>query len=225
MSEKLPAPQTDRFPELLPGDVRTLPAGTLVGRIYASGGAHPRTWNGFRHWGPTGSRFDHQPPPARLHPELGIFYGAPELAGPDGAPYPVLCTCLAECFRDRGIIELSRDAPYFALFEITRPLRLLDLGDSDWVTRAGGNGGISSGVRSTSRLWAQAIYQHYTGADAPDGLIYPSSNIPVARSVAVWERGKSALPSRPSFNEPLGLTGLRAAVETFAARLDLPLAL
>lgn len=109
------------------------------------------------------------------------------------------------------------------MFESTRPLRLLDLGDSDSVTRAGGNAAISSGVRSRSREWARAVYRHYRG-ESLDGVIYPSSNIPIARVAALWERAEDALPARPELNEPLSHLGLRATMETFAADLRLGLA-
>ncbi|MGI8416577.1 MAG: hypothetical protein ACR2P2_10340 [Nakamurella sp.] len=112
-------------------------------------------------------------------------------------------------------MELSGDDPYFAVFESTWPLRLLDLGDSDWVTRAGGN---ASGVRSRSREWARAVYRHYR-CESLDGVIYPSSNIPIARVAALWERAEDALPARPELNEPLSHLGLRAAMEAFAADL------
>jgi hypothetical protein len=57
----LPAPDVTNFPLPLPASaVRTLPAGTIFGRIYESGGAHPSRWD-FRRFGPTQSRFDHHP--------------------------------------------------------------------------------------------------------------------------------------------------------------------
>lgn len=223
MTERLPKPHTDKFPTLTPTDVRVLDLGTPIGRIYSAGGLYGTTWNRFRAWGPTQNRFDHHPPPARAHPARRILYVTPNAIGPNGAPYPILKTCLAECFGDRQIVELSRDDPYFAVFESARPLRLLDLADSDWITRAGGNAAISSGLRSRSREWARAIYRHYSGADALDGVIYPSSNIPIARVAALWERTGDALPGRPAFNEPLSHLGLRPAMETFAAELCLAL--
>ena len=219
MSESLPKVNPRRFPALRESDLRVLETGTLIGRIYTAGGQYATGWSAFRAWGPTTSRFDHQPLPVRAHPSRRVLYAAPAVVGADGDVYPVLKTCLAECYRDRGMIEMSRDAPYFALFEISRPLRLLDLG-GEWLARAGGNGAISSGHRSRSRDWARAIYRKY---DDLDGVIYPSSHIPVARSVALWERAEDALPDRASLNEPLIHIGLRAAIETYAADLGLPL--
>lgn len=220
MSERLPKVDPRRFPALCESDVRVLGTRTLIGHIYPAGGQYATGWSTFRAWGATTSRFDHQPLPARVHDSRRILYAAPAIVGADSDVYPVLKTCLAECYRERSMIEVSRDAPYFALFEISRPLRLLDLADCDWVTRAGGNGAISSGLRARSREWVRAIYRKY---DTLDGVIYPSSHIPVARSVALWERAEDALPDRASLNEPLSHIGLRAAIETYAADLRLPL--
>jgi len=223
MSEKLPRPEIDRFPDLEPGDVRVLEAGTDIARIYSAGGRHPTTWNTFRAHGPTGCRFDHQTVPPREHPTRRVIYAAPAVAGPDGNMYPSMKSCLAECFRDSGTVDLNYNEPYFVVFVTQRDLRLLDMGESDWVTRAGGNGAISSGSRSRSREWARAIYRRYAQADGIDGLFYPSSNIPVARSVALWESAESSLPAHPDLNEPLRHAGLRAAVEKYAAELHLDL--
>ncbi|MBB1033328.1 hypothetical protein G6031_02855 [Dietzia sp. CQ4] len=101
----------------------------------------------------------------------------------------------------------------------TRELRLLDLGDSDWVTRAGGNAAISSGVRARSREWAREI--HATYADELDGLINPSSNIPPARAVALWLPAEQAVATQPDLNEALTHPVLRPAVEKFAYELGL----
>lgn len=220
MTEKLPKANRNKFPELRTSDVRLIEPGTLIGRIYSAAGQYATSWRTFRAWGPTTSRFDHQPGTAHAHDSRRILYAAPAIVGGNDDVYPVLKTCLAECYRERGMIEMSRDNPYFALFEVSRPLRLLDLADCDWLTRAGGNGAISSGLRSRSREWARAIYRAY---DFLDGVIYPSSHIPVARSVALWERAEDALPDRPSLNEPLIHIGLRAAIETYAAELGLSL--
>lgn len=137
---------------------------------------------------------------------------------------PVLKTCVAECFRDRGVIELSRDTPYYALLGTVRPLRLLDVADSTWITRAGGNAAISAGLRSVARAWARAIYRHYTGPDAVDGIVYTCATIPPARSVALRERARDALPPRPVVHRPLADSALRAELEVYATDLGLGLA-
>lgn len=152
------------------------------------------------------------------------------LPGMDGSQsYPLLPTCLAEFFRDAGLVDTVAQSPYFTIFDVTRDIRLLDLADSDWVTRAGGNGAISNGSRATSRAWARAIYRQY-GGQSPltphqvvDGVVYPSSNIPPARSVALWETAVDALPTRPAVNDPLAARGLRPALEDACPRIGIGL--
>jgi len=221
VSEKLPAPDTNRFPALRNPHVRIVEQGRLLGRLHATGGDYPTKWGEFRFWGPTKARFDHHPPPTRLHRSRSVYYAAPSLLDAQGERVPVLRTCVAEVFRDRGAIELSRDAPYFVLYRNSRPLRLLDVADSDWVALAGGNAAISSGLRSRSREWARAIYRAYKGGDAVDGLYYTCSNIPTARSIALFERAVDALPPRPQLHIPLTHPALRPELESYAAQLNL----
>jgi hypothetical protein len=153
-----------------------------------------------------------------------VLYAALAVASPHGSTAePLLRTCLAECFVERGVVELTRDAPYFTLFRLAAPIRLLDIADSDWVARAGGNGAIASGLRSTARDWARAIYRHYTGSNAVDGIVYTCSIIPSARSVVLWERAAPALPARPSFTRPLVDGALRAEIESYCTELHLEL--
>lgn len=220
MSERLPAPDVSRFPDLDDRHVRIVDEGTPLARIFAAGGRHPTTWNGLRSFGPTSSRFDHQPPPSHDHPTRRVMYGAVAVADRQGVVHPTLKTCLAECFRNRGIVELRRDDPCYTQFRAVRPLRLLDLSDSDWVTHAGGNAALTSGPRSRARPWARAIYRRYPTID---GVFFASSNIPNARAFALWERAENALPARPSFNKLLADPGLRPAIETYAFELALDL--
>lgn len=222
MAERLPAPDVSRFPALRADHVHVLPAGHQLGRIYAAGGAHPTTWWAFRTWGPTGNRFDHHPDPPGNHPRHGVMYLAPHWAGLSRSQQPVLLTCLAEVFRDSGVIEVRRDSRYFALFDTTEPLRLLDVADTLWVTEAGGNAAISSGPHDASRAWARAIWRTYRDVD---GIIYGCSNIPPARSVILFERARRAVPRSPSFNRPLADPALRGALERFATDLALDLVL
>lgn len=220
MAETLPSPDTNGFPDLADAHLRVVPAGTPFGRIFFAGGAHGTSWSTFRSWGPTTSRFDHHDlDPPQHYRDRGVMYVAPAVPGPTGEVYPALKLCLAECFRDTGVVNLDRDRPYFAVFETTRELRFLDLADTDWVLEAGANGAISSGPRDRAREWAQAIYTHYSGID---GLIYPSSNAPQARNVALWERAADALPARPTLHMPLDDVGLRTAIETYTGQMRMP---
>ncbi len=149
------------------------------------------------------------------------MYVAPALLDRRGRLMSSLQTAMLECFRDTGIVDTVTDDPYFALFKPQRPLRLLDLADSDWITVGGGNAAISSGPRIQSRAWARAIYEHYRHDDELDGVFYTTSNRPASRSIALWERADDALPSRPGFNEQLRHMGLRASVEAFAHEVGL----
>lgn len=230
----LPAPDPSNFPSPLPRSAaRTLPAGTIFGRIYESGGAHPSLWHEFRHFGPTGSRFDHHPDPAGHHPDHAVTYVTPQIAvPPETAAQSVLLVCLSECFSDRGVIERGSGAaggtqPRFVLFASTRDVTLLDLVDSTWITDAGGNGQINTGDRALSRPWARAIHQAYPDID---GVFYRSRTIaqrpriPEARAVALWERAEDALPVSPIADIELSSPGLTVTLESFAKTLGLGLA-
>lgn len=216
MSERLNPPDVALFPRLGTSHVVELPKGMLLGRIHSQGGPYPTRWDEFRSFGPTGSRFDHHPPPPpRQHTDRSVLYAAPRLPGRG----QVLRTCIAECFRDRGHIELSRDAPYFVLFRLAQPVRLLDLADSDWVSLAGGNAAISSGPRDMCRQWAASIWQQY--GDGLDGLLYTCSNVPSERSAVLWERAVPAVPDKPAAHPPLTSSDLRADLEVIAEQLHL----
>jgi hypothetical protein len=138
---------------------------------------------------------------------------------------PLLRTCIAERCAEKGFLDLRSNTPIFALFYNRTNIRLLDIADSDWVALAGGNAAIASGRRTTARKWARAIYSHYTGKDAFDGIYYASSIIPSARSVVLWERAKPNLEARPLLNMPLADPSLLAEIETYASQLQLQLIL
>lgn len=214
MSQRLPAATTANFPSLRSVDVAVVSRTTLLGRIHAQTGPHPSTWSQFRFFGPTGSRFDHQPPPARNHPSRGILYAA--LRTPSAS---ILATCVLEVGQDRLAVELSRDHPYFVVFRPTRDLRLLDL-TSSWVARAGGNAAIASGLRSTARGWSRKIYARYPDLD---GVRYGCSLNPAAVSIALYERAVTAMPARPEAHVPLSHPALRAELEAAAADFRLEL--
>lgn len=222
MTERLPPPDTSRFPALSTKYVRTLAVGTLVGRVFFTSGEYPSAWNQFRSFGPTANRFDHHLPPSRVHRDRAILYGAPVVRDVDGTVVPPLATCLLEVFRDSGVVDVKSNTPYFALFRVTRPLRLVDLVDSDWVTVAGGNAAISSGRRQSSREWARAIYAHYAD-DAVDGLYYGSSNLPRGRSLALFERARDSLPSNPELHLPLSEPGLANDLDILCEEVGLVL--
>ncbi len=193
---KLPYPPTvDELKSIDPEEV-CLPAGTDLARIYSAGGDYPSTWNEFRHWGPTTSRFDHHLLDSKDEPHFqsrGMLYAA----GND--VHGALATCLAEVFQTRRKINRSRNDPFFTVFQTTRDLRLLNLKDL-WPTRAGASAAIATGPKRTSRMWAKAIYETYPDLD---GVLYGSSMAGMADAMALFERAEDVMPPSPRFNRAL----------------------
>ena len=250
MSELLPLPDPAAFPELAgdPAWVRELPVGTMLTRIYRSGGAHPSEWSDFREHGPLDGRFDPHPEPVGPHPGIGVMYTVLESAGkPAGAaarrtpgedpdPDPgresdpaasaplspmesvvggPFAAALLEVFQAQRMIRRSLGSPVLAMFEIARPLRLLDLADGDWIAVAGGNAAISSGDRSRSRAWARAIAARYPELD---GVVSASSLVPSARVATLWSPAATALPRHPLALLPLDRDELTGVIDAIADR-------
>jgi len=190
-------PPRGRLAPSLPAEVKLLRRGTLLWRIYSRRGPHPLAWNGFRHWGPApNARFDHHTEPARQQ-GCGILY----------AGWRVY-TCLAEVFQDARTIERSRNQPWLVGFELARNVSLLDL-TGTWPTRAGASMAMSTGRRDRARAWSRRIYEDYP---AVEGLHYPSSMDGNQPAVALYERARDALPSRPVFHRALSDAALNAAL-------------
>ncbi|MCP4658443.1 MAG: hypothetical protein GY856_23765, partial [bacterium] len=104
-------PAASQLAEISP-EIRILPAGTELWRVYLRGGRHPTFWDGFRAYGPTRSRFDHHLPPPRLQERMILF------AAEQG---PI---CLAEVFQDtRTIDRVARDS-WLVSFAVSRAVRL-----------------------------------------------------------------------------------------------------
>ena len=126
----------------LPPELLVLPAQAKLGRIFRAAGDHPTTWNAFRHWGPTrDNRFDHHlpgPDGKGCAQDRGILYAAArvEPGRAPARPENLLAVCVAEAFQKTRVVEARRGMPTFALFEIARPLTLLDL-TGYWPTQAG----------------------------------------------------------------------------------------
>lgn len=224
MSEYLPAPDPARFPELANARgaewVRVIPAGTSLARIYRAAGQHPAAWHDFRAYGPVDARFDPHPMPVGEHPDDAVMYGV--LESPRGAGTGAhdvyessFAAALLEVFQTESTIRIEVGAPTFVTFSTSRPVRLLDLSDSDWVTVAGGNAAISSGHRYASRKWARAIRTRYPDLD---GVTSASSVIPSARIVALWGPAVTALPERPRVSLPLQTPELTGLVYRIADR-------
>jgi hypothetical protein len=199
---KLPAPPPHgQLAARLPADVKRLPPGTLLWRLYFRGGSHPTAWNGFRHFGPVpNARFDHHSSPTRQQ-SRGILYAAVQAY-----------TCVAELFQVARVIERSENQPWLVGFELTRPVSLLDL-TRTWPTKAGASMTLCSGRRDRARAWSLRIYEDYA---AIEGLYYPSSMDGNRPAVALYERAQSALSALPIFNRALDDPMLNGAVATAA---------
>lgn len=187
---KFPEPPSVLDLRKIGADLRLVPGGTLVWRIYFAAGAHPTAWNQFRSWGPTDARFDHHDPPPRLQ-DREILYAAM------GAHAAV--TALAEVFQVSRVVERSRRAPAWVAFTTARDLRLLDL-TGTWPTRAGASMAIDAGQRARARRWSQAIHAAFGNVD---GLLYSSSMNANEPSLALYERARTAVPATPSFHRHL----------------------
>lgn len=218
MTTRLPQPPRP-LPDLRRSDVITASTGATFGRIFFAAGAHPAAWNSFRNYGPVAHmRFDHQPAPAKAHRTRSICYLAP--AGGFGSTFDPLETCVRETFHSTNTIDVHTGSPWFTIWASERDLVLLDVNDSPWIARAGGNAAISSGARGTARSWARAIYRQYPEVD---GIYFQASTLPAARSVALFERARSALPASYLFNQPLVHPGLRGALRRIAHTYDMRL--
>lgn len=211
MTERLPRPDTALIAETSPrrSDILVISAGDLLVRIHTLGGPHPVSWNEFRAWGPTRSRFDHHTLPRGLQDRRVAYL----TRGRDA-----FTTALAEYFQSNsgGVspINVSARRTAVTVIQPTRAVRLLNL-DSGWVTRAGGNQAIRSGSRAMARRWAQEIHRHHD----VDGVAYSSSVWGPGRCIALWERAESAMPAAPTAHRLLDDPAIIDAVSAAALAL------
>ena len=181
-------------PELLGSlepEVRTVPAGALIWRIYFRGGLHPTHWKDFRYVGPIDARFDHHVGNEPARQDRAVLYGADD---------PI--TCLAEVFQRTRVMNRWHRQPWLVGFETDKPMRLLDLTGS-FPTRAGASMGLMTGPRSVCRTWARAFHD---SSPEIDGLYYPSSMHANRPAMVLNERARNAgvMPDQTSFHRSLG---------------------
>ena len=178
----------------IPPVLHHLPQGTTMARLCFVGSEFSTSWDTFRFYGPTTSRFDHQLPDeqgrARVQ-DRGIMYLA---TGEEAIP-----TCLAEVFQATRLIDRRARDPVLSGFNLAGDLTLLDL-TGPFATAIGASMAIHSGPRPRARRWAQQLYEAYPDID---GLLYCASMYVNAPAVALFERGARAIPKRPVFHREL----------------------
>ena len=205
-----------RLPALESGDVRAVPVGTRVCRIYTRIGAHPTRPDQLRAYGPVPTaRFDHHVPPPRLQQDVAVgYYGVVSLDGVGlDATRPVnldptagvaiaspVVTAVAETFQvNRTVVVSDRQA--MAIGTLSQPCEVLDLG-SGWARRVGA-GNHLSGPRPVTRRWARAIWAGYPQLA---GVYWHSSVHPPGRVLMLNERSadvEGIVPMRLVYDEPL----------------------
>ena len=187
---KVPRTPSPELLESLRPEVRTIPAGSVVWRIYFRGGLHPTGWKDFRYVGPVDARFDHHEESEPGRQVRAVLYAA---------EHPT--TCLAEVFQKTRVVNRWHNDPWLAGFETGNRVDLLDLTGS-FPTRAGASMGLMTGPRSVSRAWARAFRDTYPELG---GLYYPSSMHANRPAMVFTERAAEtgAVPEHPSLHRSL----------------------
>ncbi len=204
-------PKVPRTPEIARLDalkpvVHTLPAGSLVWRLYFRDGRHPTRWDHFRHAGPTAARFDHHLGRQPTYQDRAVLYAAADPA-----------TCFAEVFQNTRVINRWHKEPWLVAFNTEVRLPLLDLTGS-FATRAGASMGLMAGPRSVSRNWARGFYDAYP---ATVGLRYPSSMHANQPAMVLTDRAEAAgvTPEHPGLHRALGDPALLSLLKNIARTL------
>ncbi len=198
---KLPLPPAPEALEREDGDLVALASHTVLWRAHRCAGEHVVPWHQLRYWGPTGARFDPQPPPPGPS-ERGVGYTALDVA-----------TCLAEVFQQTRVIDTSRGAPYLTAWRPTRPLHLLDL-TGGWPIRNGASHVMNTGPHELCRAWARAVVTRWPELD---GLWHVSA-MTGRPEVTLFTAAAATFPHRPLFSRPLADPGTRGWI---AAAADL----
>ena len=130
---KVPRRPSPELLESLHPQVRTIPAGSVIWRVYFRGGLHPTNWKDFRHVGPIDARFDHHEENESTRQDRAVMHGA---------DHPT--TCLADVFQKTRVVNRWHNDPWLVGFETGNPVRLPDL-TGTFPTRAGASIGTDDG--------------------------------------------------------------------------------
>lgn len=190
--------------------VKLLARGAVLARVYFTAGDYATRWNEFRRYGPTNARFDHHLPDGKGQAAVqdrSVLYCAGNAM-----------TCLAEVFQQTRRIDRVRSAPWLAVFELQRAVKLLDLTGA-YATRVGASMAINTGSRVRAREWAQRFYEAF---DDLHGIYYGSSMHANQSAVALNDRAEQAqaLAAHPRFNRALADDALLDVLKRAAAALD-----
>jgi hypothetical protein len=190
-------------------EIKTIAAGCRLARIYYSRSRHSLAWNQFRHFGPLNSRWDHHLPDSAGAPALqerSVYYAAVDAK-----------TCLAEFFQYTRRIDRAAQAPWLVVFELARPVELLDL-SGDFATRIGASMQIHSGSRARARRWACDLYDAFPGIH---GIYYASSVNGGEPALALTDRAEKlgVFPAHPLLHRALADDVLLDALKDAADRL------
>ncbi len=200
---KFPEPPSIDELKRVPPQTVNLKAGVKIFRIFRSQGPYPVSWNTFRYFGPTSSRFDHHLKSRAEKPETGtrgVLYGA---IGPKAIP-----TCLAEFFQGARRINRRDGVPILSAFALAEPVTLLDLRGS-FATQIGASMAINTGPRPGAQRWAQRLYEAYPQSH---GIIYPSSMHANEPAIALWERSQAIMPQHPLLHRLLSDPALKRVI-------------
>ena len=203
---KVPRRPSPELLESLHPQVRTIPTGSVIWRVYFRGGLHPTNWKDFRHVGPIDARFDHHEENESTRQDRAVTYGA---------DHPT--TCLAEVFQKTRVVNRWHNDPWLVGFETGNPVRLLDL-TGTFPTRAGASMGLMAGPRSVSRAWARAFHDSWPESQ---GLYYPSSMHANRPAMVFTERAAQAgvTPARPSLHRSLADPAILSVLRNAAREL------
>lgn len=201
-------PGADALARVVPA-IRLLPAGSHVARVYYTRSRHSLRWDEFRHFGPLNSRWDHHLPNSTGVPvlqERSIYYAATDAK-----------TCLAEFFQHTRRVDRAAQSPWLVVFELARPLELLDL-TGDFATRMGASMEIHSGPRMRSRRWACGLYEAFPDFD---GILYASSMNGSEPALALTDRAekRAVFPGHPVLHRALADDVLLDSLKDAADRL------